>query len=128
MPSPLVLENPPRPRQMAAPRRRLEKRSSGNKIDFNDKREALGEMSPIPQIDGLEGEASDTSSGCTKTDIANLIKEMMNDMNNFHFGEKCDSNSLKNNVVMDEKEGINSVEDDNFEDVKLWALAQKRVT
>ena len=49
-------------------------------------------------------------------------------MNNFHFGEKCNSNSLKNNVVMDEKEGINSVEDDNFEDVKLWALAQKRVT
>ena len=104
---------------MAAPRRRLDKQNSGN---------TRGEISPIPQIDGLEGEASDITleedgSGCTKTDIFNLLKEMQKEMQNSinNFGEKCGSNS----EGVAENDELNSIEDDDFEGVKLWALAQK---
>ena len=127
--SALVLESPPRPRKVATPERRLENRNSGNAKDLLDKRETFGQISPIPQIDGLEGEASDLTleedgSGCTKTDIFNLLKEMQKSMKNF--GEKCGSNSLKSSDGVGENVGTNSVEDDDFEDVKLWALAQKK--
>ena len=127
--SALVLESPPRPRKVATPGQRLENRNSGNAKDLLDKRESLGQISPIPQIDGLEGVAGDKTledegSGRTNMDIFNLIQEMRSSLKNF--GEKCGSNSLKSSDDVGENVGTNSVEDDDFEDVKLWALAQKK--
>ena len=97
-------------------RRRLEIENTGN-------REEGGVISPIPQIDGLSvdlGEwEEDNGSGVKKQDIANLLGGMREEINQGpdsfeNFEEEDDSNNHPNEY------------DDNFEDVKFWALAQKK--
>ena len=65
---------------------------------------------------GLE----EDGSGVTKTDIANLIKGFM---------EKLDTlgttDDLKT-IEIGERSNQPNEGDDNFEDVKIWALAQKK--
>ena len=121
--SPPVLE-PSSPRRTATPRRRLETLNTGNGAEREDSLGAKGGTSPIPQLDGLNGDLGeweeDDGSGVTKTDIANLLKGMMKNINRLG-----DSDDLKN--IEDEGRSTQPNEgDENFEDVKIWALAQKK--
>ena len=88
------------------------------------KRGGGGGISPIPQLDGFNGDLGeweeDDGSGVTKTDIANLLKGMMENINRLG-----DSDDLKN--IEDEDRSTQPNEGyEHFEDVKIWALAQKK--